>query len=124
MLGASLEPISPIDFWLIDAYIFFSISLFPSFSFTVALMTSALNLYLDYLHTGKWQTIVFISLLAIASQITNPIAFAVIDIAFAGATFILWWKNREIELQTFLCTKRNCPGTNSPPYLQLPHITT
>ena len=33
ILGAPLEPISPIDFWLIDAYILFSISLFPSFSF-------------------------------------------------------------------------------------------
>jgi hypothetical protein len=101
MLGAPLKPISPIDFWLIDSYVFFSISLFPSFSFTLALMAIALNLYLDYLKTGKWQTVVFISLLAIASQITNPIAFAVIDIAFAGATFILWWKNRKIELRHF-----------------------
>lgn len=101
MLGAPLEPISPIDFWLIDAYVFFSISLFPSFSCTLALMTSALNLYLDYLNTGKWQTVVFLSLLAIASQTINPIAFAVIDVALAGATFILWWKNRKIELRHF-----------------------
>jgi hypothetical protein len=98
MLGVPLKPISPIDFWLIDAYVFFSISLFPSYSFTLALMASALNLYLDYLKTGEWQIIVFISLFAIASQITNPIAFAVIDVAFAGATFILWWKNRKIDL--------------------------
>lgn len=101
IFGAPLNPISPIDFWLIDAYVFFSISLFPSFSFTLALMTSALNLYLDYLNTGKWQTVVFISLVAIASQITNPIAFAVIDAAFVGATLTLWWKNRKIELRHF-----------------------
>ncbi len=99
--GAALRSISPIDFWLIDAYVFFSISLFPSFSFTLAVMAIAMNLYLDYLNTGKWQTVVLISLLAVASQITNPIAFAVIDIAFAGATFILWWKNRKIELRHF-----------------------
>lgn len=101
IFGAPLEPISPIDFWLIDAYIFFSISLFPSFSFTLALMATALNLYLDYLNTGNWQLVAWISLLAIISQATNPIAFAVIDVAFASVTIILWWKNRRIELRHF-----------------------
>lgn len=99
MLGAPLEPISPIDFWLIDAYTFFSISLFPSFSFTLILMTTALNLYLDYLDTGKWSTIILVSLLAGISQITNPIAFAVIDIAFVCAAVFRWWKNNTIKLQ-------------------------
>ncbi len=101
MLGAPLEPISPIDFWLIDAYVFFSISLFPSFSFTLALMAGALDSYLDYLDTGKWQTVVWVILLATAGQITNPIAFAVIDMAFAGATFTFWWKNGRVELRHF-----------------------
>ena len=49
--SASPETIVPIDFSLIDAYIFFSISVFPSFSFSLALMATALNLYLDYLIT-------------------------------------------------------------------------
>jgi len=97
MLGAPLEPISPIDFWLIDAYIFFSISLFPSFSFSLALMASALNLFLFFLDSRKWQTVAFICLLAVVSQITNPIAFAAIDAAFVGTTLSFWWKNREIE---------------------------
>jgi hypothetical protein len=96
-----LKSISPIEFWLIDAYVFFSISIFPSFSFTLALMTTALNLYLDYLVTDKWKMIVFICLIAAISQITNPIAFAMVDIAFAGATFFLWWKNRKVKLQQF-----------------------
>jgi hypothetical protein len=96
-LGAPLEPISPIDFWLIDAYVFFSVSLFPSFSFTLALMAWALNLFLDYLETGKPQTIFLVSLLAILSQTTNPISFAVVDMAFAGAVFALWWKNKKVK---------------------------
>ena len=96
--GMTAETIVPIDFSLIDAYIFFSISVFPSFSFTLALMAISLTLYLDYLYTDKWQLVVFVSLLALLSQITNPIAFAVIDIAFAGATLCLWWKNKEINL--------------------------
>ncbi len=101
ILGAPLKPISPIDFWLIDAYVFFSISLFPSFAFTLALMTTMLNLYLDYLDSGKWVNIPLISLLAVIGQTTNPIAFAVIDTAFAGATCFLWWKDKKINLQHF-----------------------
>jgi hypothetical protein len=97
ILGAPLEPISPIDFWLIDAYVFFSISLFPSFSFSLALMALALNLFLDYLETGKQKNILFIGLLAILSQSTNPISFAVVDMAFAGGVISLWWKNKKIE---------------------------
>jgi len=97
LLGAPLEPISPIDFWLIDAYIFFSISLFPSFSFSLALMAWALYLFLDYLETGNWHTVLWVCLLAVLSQTTNPIAFAVVDSAFAGAVISLWWKNGKIE---------------------------
>lgn len=99
ILGAPLEPISPIDFWLIDAYVFFSVSLFPSFSFTLALMAWALNLFLDYLETGKPQTIFLVSLLAVLSQTTNPISFAVVDMAFAGAVMALWShrENKKIE---------------------------
>lgn len=101
ILGAPLKPISPIDFWLIDAYVFFSISLFPSFSFTLAVMTTTLNLYLDYLNSGKWVNIMLISLLAVISQTTNPIAFAVIDITFAGVTCFCWWKNGKINPKQF-----------------------
>lgn len=100
--GTLLKSISPIDFWLIDAYIFFSISIFPSFSFTLALMATALHLYLDYLSTGKLRNIIFFSLIAVISQATNPIAFAVVDIACAGATLLLWWNNRKINFQEIL----------------------
>ncbi len=100
--GTLLKSISPIDFWLIDAYIFFSISIFPSFSFTLSLMATALHLYLDYLSTGKVRNIIFFSLIAVISQTTNPIAFAVVDIACAGATLFLWWNKRKVNFQELL----------------------
>ncbi len=121
LLGTPLEPISPIDFWLIDAYVFFSISLFPSFSFSLALMASTLSLFLDYLKTGKWRTIIFVSLLAILSQTTNPIAFAVVDMAFAGAVFTLWWKNRKVETHHLLALFIIALDSNSPADVQLLH---
>ncbi len=102
ILGTPLQPISPIDFWLIDAYIFFSISLFPSFSFSLAMMAWALNLFLSYLEEGKWQTVLWICLLAVLSQTTNPIAFAGVDTSFAGAIILLWWKNGKVESRNLL----------------------
>ncbi len=101
MLGAPLEPISPIDFWLIDTYVFFSISLFPAFSFTLALMAGAVTLYMDFLNTGKWKIIPVICLLTVASQITNPIAFAAIDLSFAGVIIFSWWKNKKVVSSQF-----------------------
>ena len=97
ILGAPLEPVSPIDFWLIDAYVFFSISLFPSFSFTLALMASVLTFFLEYLNTEKWQTILIICILAVVSQFTNPIAFASINIAFLAVMLMMWLEHRQIN---------------------------
>ena len=97
LLGVPLKPISPIDFWLVDAYIFFSISLFPSFSFSLILMALAMNLFFDFLETGKWKSVFWVCFLAVLSQTTNPISFAVVDAAFAGAVLSLWWKNHKVK---------------------------
>jgi hypothetical protein len=95
--GVPLKPISPIDFWLIDAYVFFSISLFPAFSYSLILMTFSLKLFLDYLTEPKWSLVAAICILAIACQVTNPIAFVVIDMAFVGAVLFQWMQNKKID---------------------------
>ncbi|NOH04283.1 MAG: hypothetical protein HND47_21080 [Chloroflexi bacterium] len=99
ILGAPLEPISPIDLWLIDAYILFSISLFPAFSFTLTLMAAALYFFLQFLEDGEWRNVVWVSLLAVTSQMMNPIAFAVVDLSMAGAVLFTWWKHRKIDFK-------------------------
>jgi len=97
LLGMPLEPISPIDFWLIDAYLLFSLSIFPSFSFTLALMVTALRLFLEFIENEKWILVFSIGLLAIISQFVNPIAFAVIDLTLTGTLLFVWWKNRKVN---------------------------
>ena len=102
LLGVPLQPISPIDFWLIDAYVFFSISIFPSFSFNLALLALSLTLFLDFLKTQKWIQIFWICLFAILSQSTNPIAFALVDLAFAGAAITSWWHRKAVDRHSVL----------------------
>lgn len=99
LLGAPIDPIAPIDLWLIDAYILFSISLFPSFSFTLTLMTAALYFFFEFMENGKWSQIFLTCVSALLVQLFNPIAFAVIDLAMVGAVLITWWQARKIEIK-------------------------
>jgi len=45
--------ITPIDFWLIDDYVFFSLSVFPHFAFVTFGMCIALTRWLDYLERPR-----------------------------------------------------------------------
>ncbi len=102
LMGASMKPISPIDFWLIDAYVFFSISLFPAFSFSITLMTHAIGTYLDFLDQPDIKSVFAICTIAIVIQMINPIAFAVIDISFLVTTILHWHKFKKISKTSVL----------------------
>jgi hypothetical protein len=94
--------VSPIDFWLIDAYVFFSVSLFPHFSFTIALMALGLFCYIKYFETKKWMLIAGIALASVLIQFVNPIIFAVIDVTLLIITIAYWWKARKNIFRFFL----------------------
>ena len=89
--------VTPIDFWLADAYVFFSLSVFPHFAFVTAGMCIALSLWLDFLETKRWVNIVAIALTAILVQFVNPIAFATVDLGLFGAGLFTWWKSQKIS---------------------------
>lgn len=86
LAGWQLGTITPIDFWLIDAYVFFSLSLFPHFSCTIALMSLGLLGFLKFLKTRLWGYILLVCASAVLTQVVNPIAFAVVDITILFAS--------------------------------------
>lgn len=88
--------ITPIDFWLIDSYVFFSLSIFPHFAFVTAAMCITLSIWLNYLETPKSKSIFWIALTAILVQFTNPIAFAALDAGILGSAIFSWWGKRRI----------------------------
>lgn len=98
LLNWSLGQITPIDFWLIDAYVFFSLSVFPHFSFVTAAMCIVLKLWLDYLEDPNIKSIAWIVVTSILVQFANPIAFATIDTALFGAAVFAWWNQRKIVM--------------------------
>jgi hypothetical protein len=94
--------IAPVDIWLIDAYVLFSLSLFPHFAFTLTLMCLALVFFLDFLNAGNWLRIPAIVLAATLVQFVNPIAFIVIDVSMATAAFLQWSKQHKINANEFI----------------------
>ena len=90
-------PITPIDFWLIDAYFFFGLALFPHFSFVTALLCLAFAFYLEFLRTANWTRIAWIGAFSILVQFVNPIAFVLADVTFAVATLIVWMRERKLQ---------------------------
>jgi hypothetical protein len=98
ILNWSPGPITPIDFWLIDDYIFFSLSIFPHFAFVTAAMCMALIWWLEFLEESKWKNVALIALAAILVQFANPIAFATIDVSLVGAALFSWWRTRKIHM--------------------------
>lgn len=83
-------PITPIDFWLIDSYIFFSLSMFPHFAFVTGAMCLVLGLWLRYLENPSNMNIAWIALIAVIVQFINPIAFGTINASFVGAALFSW----------------------------------
>ena len=94
LAGWQFGPITPIDFWLIDAYVFFSLSLFPHFSCTIALMAFGLLGFLKFLDTRKWYWVIFVCAAGVNTQMVNPIAFAVVDSAIFFTALSAWVKER------------------------------
>ncbi len=91
--------ITPIDFWLIDDYVFFSLSVFPHFAFVTAAMCVVLNLWLDFLGNTRWINVILIGSMAILVQFVNPIAFATVDVGLLAATLCSWWKIQRIRVE-------------------------
>jgi hypothetical protein len=94
--------ITPIDFWLIDSYVFFSLSLFPHFAFVTAVTCLTLSFWLNYLETLNYKNIIWIALISILVQFTNPIAFAVVDASILGAAFFSWWEDSKMNKAHFV----------------------
>jgi hypothetical protein len=92
--GWVVGPYTPIDYWLIDAYVLLSLSLFPHFALVLACMCTAFLCYLDYLQSSAHRLIVVVVLCALVVQLVNPVAFVVVDVALLVATLLHWVKSR------------------------------
>ncbi len=86
--------ISPIDFWLIDLYGFFSLLTLPHLSAVMALLWTATLAMLTHWETGKyrWLSVCIISIVLV--QQIQPFAPLVVDVTLAVYTIWDWFARR------------------------------
>lgn len=97
LLSSTPLPYTSVDLWLIDAYVWFSLALFPHFAFTLALMFAALTSYIKYLEGGSWLHVWVVIGGALLVQCVNPIAFLLVDMTLAALTLLTWWNRARVN---------------------------
>ncbi len=101
MLALKWQPepeVSPIDFWLIDLYGFFSLLALPHIAAVSALMWSSLLSFLDFQKSGAWRYLLVTVVLIVIMQAMQPFAPLVVDAVFAIYVLLQWWRARRIKV--------------------------
>ena len=92
-----IAQLSPIDFWLIDLYEFFSLVTFPHFS-AIAILILSIAMAFDRFLTDRrliyWIQAAAASLVLIAFQ---PFSIAIANLAVAGVALGHWRVNRKLD---------------------------
>ncbi|MEK7327621.1 MAG: hypothetical protein AAB217_20440 [Chloroflexota bacterium] len=99
MLVSGWQPdpeVSPIDFWLIDLYGFFSLMVFPHFSAVFALLWTTALAFLEHWQTGQWRWLIVGVIAAVLAQAVQPFAPLIVDTALAGYAAWGWLRQRRI----------------------------
>jgi hypothetical protein len=100
MMLAGWQPvplISPVDFWLIDLYGFFSILVFPHFSAVMALVWTTVLSVLNFWETGRARWLGMAVITSTLAQSVQPFAPLIADTALGGYALWKWLSHRRIE---------------------------
>jgi len=91
------KDISPIDFWLIDGYVFFGILALPHFSAVTALLAGMLVGGISYLRRpARWKWLA-VALAAVILQIIQPYAPVLADAGLLGAFAVVWLQRGKVD---------------------------
>jgi hypothetical protein len=93
----SLAGVSPLDFWLMEAYVFFTLFLFPQSALAMALLVGVLGGSLAYFrhagNRGGWLCALGCGL---ALALLNPYVLVVAGVVLAGYWLAIWWVRRRL----------------------------
>jgi len=88
--------ISPIDFWLMDAYTFFSVLLFPHFSLAMASLLAVFIASLLYFRAGRTRCLLGAGVALWVLFLVNPKILPVVAAALAGHWVLLFGLRRTL----------------------------
>lgn len=90
--------ISPIDFWLMDAYTFFTILLVPHFSLGVALLLLVFVFMLDYFQCVRLSPLIMAVIASWLLAVINPYLLLIAGCVLAGYWLLLLCLRRKLPL--------------------------
>ncbi len=86
----------PIDFWLIDAYLFFGILVFPHYAAVSFLMIGMVVGFLDDLNRPSFWKVILVALAGILLQFIQSFAPLLPFVAMAGGLVVRTWERHRI----------------------------
>ncbi|MGH2625773.1 MAG: hypothetical protein ACRDHY_03880 [Anaerolineales bacterium] len=96
-LGWNLRPdLSPIDFWLIDAYGFFSLLAFPHFAAVIALLPLGFDRLAAYLEAGRRRDLLLAAAAGVGLQFLQPYAPWILDLTAVSLAVRPRYPNRRL----------------------------
>ena len=106
--------ITPVDFWFIEMYSFFTVMVFPHASLAMALMLASFGLTLYYFENGRWTAIAGAVFSAVVISLIHPYSLLVVDIVLAGYWLLTAFRRRRLLTTRPLkrcrrfCAKASC----------------
>ena len=89
--------ISPVDFWLVDGYVFFSFLTFPHFAAVITLVIGMVVTFLAYLKRESVWWLVSVMTLGVCAQTIQPYSPIIGDIAIFGAWIGSSWQEQKLR---------------------------
>lgn len=89
--------VTPVDLWLIEINIFFTIMVFPHASLVVALMLLLFDAFLDYSETGAWRWLLVAGSSAVGISTIHPYMLLVVDLVLGGHWLLSSWRRRQVQ---------------------------
>ncbi len=105
----------PVDLWLIDLYVFYSLSAFPHFAAVIALLIAQGMCYLRFLQDGKLHQWFLAVIAGLAMMPIQPFSVALGDLLAGGAVLATWRHQGRVR-------RRDIPPLLIMILLQLPYL--
>jgi hypothetical protein len=96
---AGAGSISPIDFWLMDAYVFFSLLTFPHFCLSVTSLLGVFGGTVGYLRRPRPALLGLIAISALLLALLHSFIAIVVDVALLAYSGLLWRLRRRVPWQ-------------------------
>jgi hypothetical protein len=89
--------ISPIDYWLMDAYVFFSLMIFPHYMAVLSLIIGMILLFLNFLRSGKHRSWLLSSFMGLGIIAIQPFSVLLGILGMGGAILGRWSQNLSVK---------------------------